>query len=124
MLLRRRLRLQPPAEHPGLSEHQPQHKQHQHHPLNHPTHPSQDQLSSTLGHSGAPSLLAVGTVLGSLLLVNSLIYVGMLHVLYSIMLRGMGLEMSPMPAAVQRFVYRGQAPPAPAAGGGAGDAGA
>jgi hypothetical protein len=67
----------------------------------------QDQLSSTLGYSGAPSFLAVTITIASILLVNSVIYVGMMHVLFAILLKGMGLEISPMPAAVQRFVYRG-----------------
>lgn len=43
------------------------------------------------------------------------VFVGMMHVLYAIVLRSMGLEMSPMPAAVHRFVYRTEPPAAAAA---------
>lgn len=67
-----------------------------------------DQLSAVLGTTGAPPLLAVGVVLCSLLFVNSLMYVALMHLLYAIMLRGMGLTLPRMPAFAQRAV--GQLP--------------
>jgi len=69
-----------------------------------------DQLSAVLGTTGSPPLLAVAVVLCSLLFVNSLMYVSLMHVLYAIILRGMGLTLHRMPATVERFV--GQLPTA------------
>lgn len=61
-----------------------------------------------MGSSGAPSLLAVSITIGSLLLVNSFVYVAMMHVLYAVLLRSMGMQGSPMPAAVYRMIYRSE----------------
>lgn len=77
-----------------------------------------DQLSASLGTSGAPSPAAVVVTLASLLFVHSLFYVSLLHVLYAILLAGLGLDMGyeRLPGFVRRMVG---APP----GGGAGLAG-
>jgi hypothetical protein len=63
-----------------------------------------DQLSAVLGTSGAPPLLAIVIVLCSLLLVNSLMYVALSHVLYAILLRRMGLKLHGMPARLERLL--------------------
>jgi len=52
-----------------------------------------DQMSALIGTSGAPSPLTVAITIGSLLFVNSLFYVAMTHVLYSIVLKGLGYEL-------------------------------
>ena len=72
----------------------------------------QDQIPSNLGATGAPSMLTVSITIASLLLVNALVYVGVMHVLFAVLLRGMGLEISPMPAVVHRYIYRGGLQPA------------
>ena len=64
----------------------------------------QDQLSAVLGTSGAPSPTAVVVTIASLLFVNSLLYVSLMHVLYSILLRGMGLRVDRMPGFVSRML--------------------
>lgn len=64
-----------------------------------------DQLAAGLGLGGAPPPMAVAVVLCSLLFVNALMYVALMHVLYAIMLRAMGLgDAMRLPAFVQRFV--------------------
>ncbi|PRW59295.1 hypothetical protein C2E21_2172 [Chlorella sorokiniana] len=64
-----------------------------------------DQLSVALGTSGAPPPLAVAVVLASLLFVNSLMYVFLMHVLYAIMLRAMGMgQQMRLPKFAERFV--------------------
>ena len=63
-----------------------------------------DQLSALLGTTGSPPLLAVAIVLCSLLFVNSIMYVALSHVLYAIMLRGMGLELHGAPKSLERFI--------------------
>jgi len=55
---------------------------------------SQDQLSAFLGTSGAPSTAAVTVTLVSLLLVNALFYCALMHLLYVLILRGMGYEVN------------------------------
>lgn len=52
-----------------------------------------DQMSALIGTSGAPSPMTVAITIGSLLFVNSLFYVAMTHVLYSIVLKGLGYEL-------------------------------
>ncbi|KAL4425847.1 hypothetical protein ABPG75_009863 [Micractinium tetrahymenae] len=69
-----------------------------------------DQLSVVLGTTGSPPLLAVSVVLCSLLFVNGLMYVMLMHILYAIMLKGMGLSLHRLPRFAERFV--GQIPEA------------
>lgn len=63
-----------------------------------------DQLSALLGATGAPPPLAVAVVLASLLFVNSLMYVFLMHVLYAIMLKSLGYTMHRLPRFAERFV--------------------
>ena len=63
-----------------------------------------DQMGAMVGVAATPSAPVVRLVIGLLLLVNSLGYVFMLQVLYSIVLRGMGYAVPPMPAFVARAV--------------------
>ncbi|KAL4445767.1 hypothetical protein ABPG77_008966 [Micractinium sp. CCAP 211/92] len=69
-----------------------------------------DQLSVVLGTTGSPPLLAVLVVLCSLLFVNGLMYVMLMHILYAIMLKGMGLKLHRLPRFAERLV--GQIPEA------------
>ncbi len=52
----------------------------------------QDQLSAAVGASGAPSVTAVICMIFALLLVNSLCYNFLLHVIYWLVLSGMGFR--------------------------------
>ena len=70
----------------------------------------QDQASAFLGTSGAPPPVAVAATIASLLLVNSLFYVFLMHLLYALLLRGMGYATGPLPRFAERLV-----PPAPLA---------
>lgn len=63
-----------------------------------------DQFSAIVGTAGAPSLTAVTVTLASLLLVNAAFYVFVMHVLYTLILRGMGYEVGPTPKFLQRFL--------------------
>ena len=63
-----------------------------------------DQLSAVLGATGAPPPLAVAVTLCSLLFVNSIFYVALMHLLYAIMLRGLGITLPGVPRFAQRLV--------------------
>jgi hypothetical protein len=63
-----------------------------------------DQLSAALGTTGSPPLMAVVTTLCSLLFVNGVMYVFLMHMLYAILLRGMGITLHGMPKFAQRFL--------------------
>ena len=56
------------------------------------------------GGGGAPSMPAIVVTLASLLLVNSIFYVFMMLLLYSLVLRTMGYDTGPVPKFLQRFV--------------------
>jgi len=63
----------------------------------------QDNMSAWMGTSGAPSYSSVAITLVSMLAVNSLFYVFMMHILYAIMLKSMGYPTQPLPKILQRF---------------------
>ena len=50
----------------------------------------QDQLAAFVGTSGAPSPAVIVCVVGSMLVVNALIYAVLMHVLYAILLGNLG----------------------------------
>jgi hypothetical protein len=63
-----------------------------------------DQIAAIVGGSGAPSIAAVGITLASLLLVNALFYVSMMHLLYILILKNMGYETGPLPRFIQSLI--------------------
>jgi len=63
----------------------------------------QDNMSSWIGTSGSPSFLGVAIALASMLIVNSLFYVFMMHVLYTMILKNMGYKVNPLPQFLQRL---------------------
>lgn len=63
----------------------------------------QDNMSSWIGTSGSPSFLGVAIALVSMLVVNSLFYVFMMHVLYTMILKNMGYKVNPLPQFLQRL---------------------
>ncbi|KAK9823972.1 hypothetical protein WJX72_006715 [[Myrmecia] bisecta] len=65
-----------------------------------------DQLASSVGAAGAPPTTVVIVVIGSLLLVNAVCYIFLMHVIYTFLLRNMGYSMVSMPAFVTKFLYR------------------
>lgn len=55
----------------------------------------------------------------ALLLVNSLIYCFLLHVVYRLILQAMGFDLGPLPGIVRKYLYAGMPEPTsvpPAAG--------
>ena len=67
----------------------------------------QDQLSAAMGTSGAPSTTAVVSMIFALLLVNSLCYCFLLHVIYRMFLGAMGYrekELGEVPGVVKKFL--------------------
>jgi hypothetical protein len=62
-----------------------------------------DQSAALLGAAGAPSPAAVLVTLASLLAVNSVFYIFLLHVLYAALLRPMGLAAGREPAFARRL---------------------
>ncbi len=66
-----------------------------------------DQISAAVGAAGTPSTSAVACLLFSLLLVNSSIYCFLLHVVYRLILQGMGFQMGPLPGFVSKYMYAG-----------------
>ena len=79
-----------------------------------------DQLAALLGTSaGSPAPAAVAATLCAVLAVNSAAHVAVLHVLYSALLRAVGLRAPPMPQWVARRIGVG-ADGSGVAGGGAG----
>lgn len=60
-------------------------------------------MSSWIGTSGSPSFLGVAIALVSMLVVNSLFYVFMMHVLYTMILKNMGYKVNPLPQFLQRL---------------------
>ncbi len=67
---------------------------------------AQDQFSALLGSAGAPPPLVVKVVIGSMLGVNAALYIALMHVLYAVLLRGMGFSLAPAPRLVERLVFR------------------
>lgn len=63
----------------------------------------QDNMSSWIGTSGSASFLGVAIALVSMLVVNSLFYVFMMHVLYTMILKNMGYKVNPLPQFLQRL---------------------
>lgn len=63
-----------------------------------------DQIATIIGGSGAPSMTAVGITLASLLLVNAIFYVSMMHLLYILILKNMGYETRPLPRFIQSLI--------------------
>ena len=70
-------------------------------------HSMLDQISATIGATGAPSSTAVACMLFSLLLVNSIIYCFLLHVIYRLVLQSMGFQLGPLPGFVKGYLYAG-----------------
>jgi hypothetical protein len=66
----------------------------------------QDQMNAFIGASGAPPPTVVMVVLGTLLIVNAVLYIFLMHVLYTVLLRSMGFTMSSLPASVERAVFK------------------
>jgi hypothetical protein len=64
----------------------------------------QDQFSAVTGGGGAPTMTAVGVTLASLFFVNSTFYVFMMHLLYTLILRGMGYSVGRTPKFLQKLV--------------------
>ncbi|EIE18715.1 hypothetical protein COCSUDRAFT_20460, partial [Coccomyxa subellipsoidea C-169] len=65
-----------------------------------------DQMNAFIGASGAPPPTVVIVVLASLLIVNAVLYIFLMHVLYTVLLRSMGYTMSSLPASVERAVFK------------------
>ncbi len=66
----------------------------------------QDQMNAFIGASGAPPPTVVLVVLGTVLVVNAALYIFLMHVLYTVLLRSMGFTMSSLPAFVERAVFK------------------
>ena len=54
----------------------------------------------------------MASLLFSLLLVNSAIYCFLLHVVYRLVLQGMGYSLGPLPGIVSKYLYAGMSPEA------------
>jgi hypothetical protein len=65
-----------------------------------------DNMSSWMGSSGSASFSGVTITLVSMLVVNALFYVFMMHVLYTIILGGMGYKVRPLPKQLSRLGMR------------------
>lgn len=63
----------------------------------------QDQFSAVTGGGGSPTMTAVAVTLASLFFVNSTFYVFMMHLLYTLILRGMGYSVR-VPKFLQKVV--------------------
>lgn len=61
-----------------------------------------DQLSVYVGASGSPSFTVVAVTLCSSLIVNSLFYVFLMHILYKLLLEGMGYKTGVGPKFLQK----------------------
>jgi hypothetical protein len=66
----------------------------------------QDQLNAFIGASGAPPPTVVTVVIGSMLIVNALVYVLLMHVLYLVLLSSMGFTISRPPGFLERLIFR------------------
>jgi len=64
----------------------------------------QDQFSAMTGGGGAPTMTAVAVTLASLFFVNSAFYVFMMHLLYTLILKGMGYSVGRVPKFLQKLV--------------------
>ena len=62
-----------------------------------------DNMSSWVGSAGSASFGGVAITLVSMLAVNAVFYVYMMHVLYTIILNSMGYRVRPLPKMLQRF---------------------
>ena len=81
-----------------------------------------DQLAALLGTSaGSPPPTAVAATLCAVLAVNSAAHVAVLHILYSALLRAVGLRAPPLPAWLARRVGVGADGRGVAGGGGGGN---
>lgn len=65
-----------------------------------------DNMSSWMGSSGSASFSGVAITLASMLVVNALFYVYMMHILYTILLGGMGYQVRPLPKQLRRLGVR------------------
>lgn len=65
-----------------------------------------DNMSSWMGSSGSASFSGVTITLVSMLVVNALFYVYMMHILYTIILGGMGYTVRPLPKQLTRLGMR------------------
>lgn len=65
-----------------------------------------DNMSSWMGSSGSASFSGVAITLVSMLVVNALFYVYMMHILYTIILGGMGYKVRPLPKQLSRLGMR------------------
>lgn len=63
-------------------------------------------MNAFIGASGAPPPTVVLVVLGSVLIVNAALYIFLMHVLYTVLLRSMGFTMSGLPSFVERAVFK------------------
>lgn len=64
----------------------------------------QDYLSAWIGTSGAPSFTAVVVTLGCMLAINATFYVFMMHLLFTLLLRGLGYNTRPGPKFLQNIL--------------------
>eukprot|EP00873_Tetraselmis_striata_P020986 jgi/Tetstr1/441250/TSEL_029501.t1 len=72
-----------------------------------------DQIIAQAGSNITPSFAVVVTMLGSLMALNGIVYVFLMNVLYSILLRNLGYDTVQLPAKVQNMLYRPSTQPAP-----------
>ena len=61
-----------------------------------------DQISAALGMSGAPEPTAIAIVAGFILMFNSLLYISMMQVIYTMLFRSMGLSTPQMPSFIEK----------------------
>ncbi|KAK9841411.1 hypothetical protein WJX74_005258 [Apatococcus lobatus] len=66
-----------------------------------------DQLAAFVGASGAPSPAVIVCVVGSMLVVNALLYTALMHVLYAILLGNLGHPIA-VPTFVSKFLQKRQ----------------
>lgn len=62
-----------------------------------------DQMSSLIGSTGVPSPMVVGITLASVLFVSAMFYVALTHILYAIVLKGLGLDMR-LPKSMEKYI--------------------
>eukprot|EP00889_Picochlorum_renovo_P007475 jgi/Picre1/34505/NNA_001973.t1 len=69
-----------------------------------------DNMGAWMGSSGSTSFSGVAITLFSMLAVNAVFYVFMMHVLYTILLSSMGYSVRPLPGVLKRFTQSQTSP--------------
>jgi hypothetical protein len=67
-------------------------------------------MGAWMGSSGSASFSGVAITLFSMLAVNAVFYVFMMHVLYTILLSSMGYSVRPLPGVLKRFTQSQTSP--------------